>query len=39
MVKTESRLSREAVADGGLALVDAEGLEALTIRKIELELS
>jgi len=38
VAKTESRLSREMVADGALALADAEGLEALTIRRLAQEL-
>ena len=36
--QTEGRLSREAVADGALALADAEGLEAVTIRRLAQEL-
>jgi AcrR family transcriptional regulator len=32
------RLSREAVVDGGMALVDAEGLDALTIRRLAQDL-
>jgi len=38
VAKTESRLSREMVADGALALADAEGFEALTIRRLAQEL-
>lgn len=34
----ENRLSRETVADSALALADAEGLEALTIRRLAQEL-
>lgn len=34
VVKVEERLSRETVAEGALALLDAEGLDALTIRKL-----
>jgi AcrR family transcriptional regulator len=30
----ETRLSRESVAEGALALIDAEGLDALTIRRL-----
>src|SRR5947208_41076 len=36
--QTEGRLSREAVAEGALALADAEGLEAVTIRRLAQEL-
>ncbi|MGW4535538.1 TetR family transcriptional regulator [Nocardia sp. NPDC004340] len=38
MAKAENRLSRETVADGAIALADAEGLEALTIRRLAQEL-
>src|ERR1700730_10432404 len=38
VVRTEMRLSREAVVDGGMALVDAEGLDALTIRRLAQDL-
>ncbi|MFJ4650683.1 TetR/AcrR family transcriptional regulator [Nocardia sp. NPDC088792] len=34
----ENRLSRETVADAALALADAEGLEALTIRRLAQDL-
>ncbi|MFI1913484.1 TetR/AcrR family transcriptional regulator [Nocardia sp. NPDC020380] len=34
----ENRLSRETVADSALALADAEGLEALTIRRLAQQL-
>jgi AcrR family transcriptional regulator len=34
----EGKLSREAVAEGALALADAEGLEAVTIRRLATEL-
>jgi AcrR family transcriptional regulator len=37
-VKTQERLSRETVADAALALADAEGLDALTIRRLAQEL-
>ncbi|MFB7719025.1 MULTISPECIES: TetR/AcrR family transcriptional regulator [unclassified Nocardia] len=39
MAKTENRLSRESVAEGALALADAEGLDALTIRRLAQELN
>ncbi|MFE5284922.1 TetR/AcrR family transcriptional regulator [Nocardia sp. NPDC056611] len=38
MAKAENRLSRETVADGAIALADAEGLDALTIRRLAQEL-
>lgn len=38
VVKTEKRLSRETVAESALALADAEGLEALTIRRLAQQL-
>src|SRR5437764_948761 len=36
--QAEGRLSREAVAEGALALADAEGLEAVTIRRLAQDL-
>jgi TetR/AcrR family transcriptional regulator, tetracycline repressor protein len=36
--KADTRLSRETVADGALALADAIGLEALTVRRLATEL-
>ncbi|MEU2620249.1 TetR/AcrR family transcriptional regulator C-terminal domain-containing protein [Streptomyces sp. NPDC007157] len=32
--RTRERLTREAIADGAVALADAEGLEAVTIRRL-----
>src|SRR5438552_7484921 len=36
--QTEGRLSRETVAEGALALADADGLDAVTIRRLAQEL-